>query len=263
MARTKKQATEVEQKEPLFEKEKVMEETEKAVEEAVAEFVAISAEAQKKRKPRAKKAEAKETVEIKSDKESEIDILKAQVEELKAQLQAQSNAAPLQAVIVDSGEKVHLLWQAPVAEDNVLLIGENGQYGRIVGSTGSAFIPKSDLSRVLDSAMRMFIDKRWMIVVSGLDDEEKESLGVNYKEGELLDRNAFRKMVSLGDKMLDIYPALCEEHQAIVAKRYYEAYKNKEYVKRELIVALNKIKAEPAFQKIIEEMNEADLKTGK
>lgn len=192
------------------------------------------------------------------DRSAEIDALKAEIEALREQLQSASNR-PVQAVVVDSGEKVHLLWQAPVADDNVLLIGENGMYGRIIGKSGSAFIPKNELSRILDAPMRMYIDKRWMVVVSGLNEEEKESLGVNYREGEILDKRAFLKMIEIGDEMLEIYPKLCPDHQQMVAKCYYEAYHSKKYVKRELVVALNRMKEDPAFKKIIEEMNERDL----
>ena len=192
---------------------------------------------------------------------NELEDLKAQIRMLQEQLmmQATQPQQPIQAVLYDSGEKVHLLWQAEVADDNLLLVGENGMYGRIIGKTGSAFIPKNELSRVLDTAMRAYIDKRWMIVVSGLDDEEKESLGVNYKDGEILDKKAFAKMIEMGDEMLNIFPELCESHQEMVAKRFYEAYHSNKYVKRELVVALNKIHSYPAFKAIIEEMNAADL----
>ena len=247
MARGKKAAAQIME-------ESVVVNNEDAVEEVKAEETAAAEEevkAEPKKRTKAKKEEAVESA-------SEIELLKAQIEELKAQLQ-QSAVAPVQAVLVDPGEKVHLLWQAPVMDENVLLIGDNGAYGRITGKSGSAFIPKSELSRILDSAMRSFIDRRWMIVVSGLDEEERESLGVNYKEGEVLDKKAFENMIKLGDQMLEIYPSLCDEHKAIVAKTFYEAYQNKKFVKRDLVVALNKIKPEPAFKKIIEEMNEADL----
>lgn len=191
----------------------------------------------------------------------ELEMLKAQIAMLQEQLKLQATQPqqPIQAVLYDSGEKVHLLWQAEVADDNLLLVGENGMYGRIVGKTGSAFIPKNELSRVLDTAMRYYIDKRWMIVVSGLDDEEKESLGVDYKDGEILDKKAFAKMIEMGDEMLNIYPELCESHQEMVAKRFYEAYHSNKAIKRDLVLALNKIHPVPAFKAIIEEMNAADL----
>lgn len=243
MARTKKTPAVQIMEENIEVKEETVEKAEE--EKTVAEE---EVKAEPKKRTRTKKAE----------EPSEIDLLKAQIEELKAQLQ-QSASAPVQAVLVDSGEKVHLLWQAPVMDENVLLIGDNGAYGRITGKSGSAFIPKSELSRILDASMRSYIDMRWMIVVSGLDEEERESLGVNYKEGEILDKKAFENMIKIGDQMLEIYPNLCDEHKEIVAKTYYEAYKNKKFVKRELVLELNKIQPEPAFKKIIEEMNEADL----
>jgi hypothetical protein len=212
------------------------------------------------------KQEAKvEETANKTPEHDELEALKAQIKLLQEQLmlQATQPQQPIQAVLYDSGEKVHLLWQAEVADDNLLLVGENGMYGRIVGKTGSAFIPKNELSRVLDTAMRAYIDQRWMIVVSGLDDEEKESLGVDYKDGEILDKKAFAKMIEMGDEMLEIFPELCESHQEMVAKRFYEAYHSNKAVKRDLVVALNKIHSYPAFKAIIEEMNAADLEDNK
>lgn len=173
-------------------------------------------------------------------------------------------AAPQVVQVMGDSEKVHFLWQAEVADDNVVLFGEHGMYGQIVGKTGSFYVPKNDLSRVLTDLTRVFLKKRWLIVVSGLSDEEREALGCDYCEGELLDKKAFAKMVEIGDEMLDIYPKLCEGHKKMVAARYAEAYgKNSPYVTRERVVKLNemsKSKQNPRgdFVAIIEQMNERE-----
>lgn len=161
-------------------------------------------------------------------------------------------------------EKVHFLWQAEVADDNTVQFGEGGMYGSIVGKTGSFYVPKSDMSRILTNMNRKFLKDRWLIVVSGLDDEERETLGVDYKEGELLDRKAFAKMVELGDRMLEIYPDLCEGHKMMVAQRYAEAYaQGSPYVTRERVVKLNKLSKRKGHERgdfigIIEAMNATD-----
>lgn len=179
----------------------------------------------------------------------------------KAQTQA---VVPQVVQLAQETEKVHFLWQAEVAEDNTVHFGEGGMYGSIVGKTGSFYVPKSDLSRVLTNMNRKFLQDRWLIIVSGLDEEERETLGVNYKEGELLDRKAFAKMVELGDKMLDIYPALCEGHKKMVAQRYADAYaQGSPYVTRERVVALNNLSKRKGHERgdfigIIEAMNALD-----
>lgn len=207
-----------------------------------------------------KKVEAK-AAEPKEKAVDEIALLKEQIELLKAELAASKNAQP-QIVVAspDNGERVHLLWQAEVADDNIVEFGDHGMYGRIVGKTGSIYVPKNDLSRVLDSMNRLFLDKRWLIVVSGLTDEEREALGVAYKEGEILDKKAFQKLLDLEkDELLEIYPELCESHKEMIAKRFYEAYTSGKPVKRDIVVALNNIAPVEAFKAIINGMNEADL----
>lgn len=217
----------------------------------------------------AKKAEeaAKKQAEEKTDNTSaEMESLKAQIAQLQEML-AQAQRPQVIQVSNDT-ERVHFLWQAPVADDNVQMFGENGMYGRIVGKTGNFFIPKSDLSRILDDRVRYMLDQRWLIVVSGLDAEEREALGCDYKEGEYLDKKAFSKMVELGDEMIDIYRNLCKGQREMVAQRYVEAYEEgSPYVTRDIVVKLNKISKElnndksfrGDFISIIESMNEADV----
>ena len=152
--------------------------------------------------------------------ESEVELLKAQIEALKAEMASQVEsfkeamaAQKTQVVqVTASTEQVHFLWMAPVADDNTQDFGQGGMFGRIIGKTGEFFVPKNDLSRILDHMTRMFLDRRWLIAVSGLSEDEREALGVDYKEGELLDRKAFSKLIELGDTILEIFPSLCEGH---------------------------------------------------
>lgn len=200
---------------------------------------------------------------------SEADVLREQNELLKKQLEAmqkqmESLAKPQVVQVMADTEKVHFLWQAEVSDSNVVHFGDGGMYGRIVGKTGSFYVPKSDLSRVLTEVNRLHLKRRWLIIVSGLDDEERIALGVDYKEGELLDKRAFAKMVDLGDEILEIYPALCEGHKKMVAQRYAEAFrKNNPNVTRERVLALNAMSKEAGSEKgdfapIIEMMNQRD-----
>ena len=206
--------------------------------------------------------------------EGEVALLKAQIEALKEEMakQMESFKEAMSAVqkpqivqLTASTEQVHFLWMADVAPDNVQDFGPGGMYGRIIGKTGEFFVPKNDVSRILDNITRMCLDRRWLIVVDGLSEDEREALGVNYNEGELLDRKAFAKMIELGDKILEIFPALCEGHKEMVAKRYYEAWMEKNpFVHREIVAELNRMAKQAgmkdnAFSAIIEGMNKAEV----
>lgn len=176
----------------------------------------------------------------------------------------QQQAAPNIIQYVGDTEKVHFLWQAEVADDNTVFFGDGGMYGQIVGKTGHFYVPKSELSRVLTDVNRVYLKRRWLIVVSGLTEEERAALGVDYREGELLDNRAFAKMVELGDELLSIYPKLCEGHRKMVAQRYMEAYsRGSAYVTRERVVKLNAMSKEVNggngdFDALIRMMNDAD-----
>ena len=193
-------------------------------------------------------------------RDEEIALLKAKLEELATELAKKSVQPQIVVAAPDNGERVHFLWQAEVADDNIVEFGDGGMYGRIVGKTGSFYVPKNDLSRVLSALNRLFLEKRWLIILSGLTDEEREALGVDYRDGEILDKKAFQKIVELSkDELVEIYPELCDSHKEMVAKRFFEAYSNGVKVDRETIVALNNIAPVEAFKEIINEMNEADL----
>lgn len=174
--------------------------------------------------------------------------------------------APQIVQVSTSAEQVHFLWMAPLADDNVVQFGDGGMYGNIVGKTGSFYVPKPDLSRILTEMNRRFMAQRWLLVVSGLTDEEREALGVDYKSGEVLDKRAFAKLVELGDELLNIYPALCEGHKVMAAQMYADAYRQgSRYVTRERTVKLNALSKRKGHEKgdfitIIEDMNEKDTK---
>ena len=193
--------------------------------------------------------------EFKDQKDIEIENLKARLAMMEGQM-AQQAAQPQRIIVAPAdSERVWFLWMADVCEENQILIGENGQYGRIVGQTGTFYVPKQDLSRVMDSAFRYYLEHRWLIVLSGLTDEEKEALGVNYREGEVLNEKAFRSIAKMGEDLLEIFPALCEEHKEMVASKYHDAYMAGEPIKRDMVLKLNKIYPNVAFKDILEDMN--------
>lgn len=181
-----------------------------------------------------------------------------------ANVQPQTPVTPQIIQVANDSEMVHFLWEAPVADDNVVFFGEGGIFGQIVGKSGSFYVPHRDLSRVLTDVNRVFMARRWLIVVSGLSDDEREALGVNYKDGEILDKRVFARMAEYSDEMLSLYPKLCEGHKKMVAQTYAEEYAlGNPNITREIVVKLNEMSKTPKNQRgdfisIIEEMNARD-----
>lgn len=205
-------------------------------------------------------------------KYSEADLQRA-IEQALAK-QAETIQRPQVITVSADVEKVWFLWQAPVADYNVIEFGDHGMYGRITGQTGTFYVPKPDLSRIMTEINRYYIDIRWLVILSGLNEDEREIYGVNYADGEIIDKGAFPKLVELGDEILSIFPKLCPSHKLIVAQRYMEAYMNgSNKVTRDRVVKLNEMSKKDfanlpdgnvlkrgAFASIIDEMNQKDAK---
>lgn len=188
--------------------------------------------------------------------------MQAQIEALQAQISA---ATPTVTVNAPERERVTFRWQAPVSDDNVLEIGENGRFAIVTGRQGTFFVPKDELGRVLTPMVRNFLRDRWLIVLDGLDEAERAAYGVDYKPGEVLDSKAFMRLVDLGSGIMEIYPKLCVGNRRIVSKLMYEAWKNGGYkkIKRNVVKDLEDYCSandpeEKTFQKILAEMNEKD-----
>lgn len=188
------------------------------------------------------------------------ELLQKQMEEMQRQFLAMQRPQVIQ--MAAETERVYFLWQADVADYNTVTFGPGGMYGSITGKTGTFSVPKNELSRILDNRTRSFIERRWLIVLDGLTDEERESMGVAYRDGEILDRKVFDKMVDLSlDEIREIYPKLCDSHKEIVARHFYEAWLNRSAnVTREKVIALRDMTRDmgldvQAFQTILKEMN--------
>ena len=188
-----------------------------------------------------------------SDLKLQNELLRQQLEQLKEQV----SKAPQIIQVANDTELIDFLWIAPVADDNEFLIG-GGAYGKITGKVGNFSIPKSNLSQILDSTTRKFIENRWLIVLSGLTDNERVMYGVDYKPGEYMDREVFLRMLDLKDGIVDIYKDLCDASKEIVAKMYFEAWTDpvkKHKVRRETVVALNKLSSQKGLKAILDDMN--------
>lgn len=120
-------------------------------------------------------------------------------------------------------EKVVMRWMAPVSDENVATFGDNGRYGQVTGKNGTVMVPKSEWSRFYDETMRRFMDRRWLVVLSGMTDDERKLYHCDYRKGEIMDEKGFANIFAMGDELLDVFDVLCTEHQEMVAKSFCEA----------------------------------------
>ena len=237
------------------------------------------------RTPRQKKEAATEKA-TKAVKETpaETTFTQAQVEDMIAKATAEAVAKALanvpqqpvqttQIIQVADNEKVVMRFQAEIADDNVATFGPNGMYGQVTGKRGTVIVPKGEWSRFYDESTRRMIDDRWLIVISGMDDDERHRYNCDYKPGEVLDEQAFDKLLDMGDELIDIFPTLCASHQEMVGRRYLDAWNagDKRVLDRGRVTKLNEISKKSyanaadtdirrrgIFWPIIEGLNKAD-----
>lgn len=195
-------------------------------------------------------------------RDEEIEALKLLVRQLQDQLKEQK---PRVVQVMADTEKVVMRFQAEVADDNVATFGPEGMYGQVTGKTGTITVPKSEWSRFYNESVRNMIYRRWLIVLSGMDEQERELYGCNYKPGEVLDEMAFHKLLDLGRDLVAVFPALCETHKEMVASRFLTAWMDGDSraMDRELIVGLNELSKSEKHKKgmftpIIEGLNAKD-----
>lgn len=194
---------------------------------------------------------------------AEIAALRAMIEQLQQQLD-QKNQQPSIIQVLGDQEKVVMLFQAEVADDNLAVFGPNGMYGQVTGKTGKVIVPKSEWSRFYNESVRSMIRRRWLIVLSGMTDDERQLYDCSYREGELLETGVFNRLLDMGCGVTEIFPQLCRDHQEMVARRFVSAWMDGDARtnNRELIVKLNELSKQDGqkglFTRIIEGMNAQD-----
>ena len=170
-------------------------------------------------------------------------------------------------------EVVVLRFQDEVNDNNVIQLGPNGKFGQITGKEATITIRKQDfIGEFRTTLVQSLLKSRNLIVISGLTEDERKIYGVDYQKGEFLEPIVYKRLIEMGDEILDIFPALNPTWREMVASKFMDAYDNKKLkCTRETLLALNKIsKADYAhlpkddvrrkggFYAIIHRMNAAD-----
>ncbi|MBQ8497531.1 MAG: hypothetical protein IJ489_08775 [Clostridia bacterium] len=119
-------------------------------------------------------------------------------------------------------EYVTLMYLGNIAEGTVVTMGKLGQFYK---SGDTRDIPKRDFLQNMDIRLTKMLESRQILVLSGLDDRERERYGLLYADGEVLTREQFDKILSYSDKQItEIFSLLCPEHQKMVAGKIMNAY---------------------------------------
>ena len=136
---------------------------------------------------------------------------------------AQQTPQPAQASTDDS---VTVMFIAEVSPENMLVIPGYGS----LRPTSTLDIPKNEFKgKFMMPLVRKLIDKRHLIVLNGLTEDERKRFNCNYKEGEVMDEQMFDHVLDLDeDKLVSAFSLLCDEHKKFVCRKIITAYEKQQ-----------------------------------
>ena len=141
--------------------------------------------------------------------------------------QAVANYAPAPVPAQTAGESVvTVLFIAEVSKENQL---ELPGYGAMRPNSYLE-IPKKEFGgKFMSPLARLLIDKRHLLVVDGLTEDERIRWNCDYKDGEVLSERVFDHMLDYDTAQLcDIVSHLCDEHKRFVCRRITQARVDKD-----------------------------------
>lgn len=135
--------------------------------------------------------------------------------------EALANSAPSVVQVQSQEDMVRVLFIGAIAKGSAV---DLGSWGQIYSDGGMIDVPKRLFVSGISATVNSLLEDRKLIVVSGLDDGERERYGVLYKESELLTSEMYGKLLDYdADHLEEIYKKLCDEHKKIVARVIYSA----------------------------------------
>lgn len=155
-------------------------------------------------------------------------------------------------VLTVRDEKVTLLFMGGIAKGTIVPLGS---LGKITRDGGMIEVSKKDFLQGVDPVVDSMLEDRKLIVLNGLDEDERIRYDVDYKPGELLDVKAFKRILDYeADEIAAIYKNLCDEHKTLVAKifntAYFEEHDNRVSLRK--VQSLNALGA--GFDRILRDM---------
>lgn len=166
-------------------------------------------------------------------------------------------------VVVVPEEKVTLLFIGGIAKGTSVNLGK---LGKINKDGGTIDISKKEFLQGINETIDLLLAKRKLIVINGLDEEEKERYGVQYEDGTLLTAKQYHKLLDYADDTIcEIYDKLCDQHQETVARVIISAYTEAKdpRVNTEKLKKLNKISKkkhpEGVFTEILKKINADEI----
>lgn len=170
--------------------------------------------------------------------------LMEQLAKMQAEIEAMKQNGG-KVVMAKPEENVELTYIAAVSPNNVLSLGE---YGTLNGVGGYIEVPRKEFGgKFLTPEVRGLLNARRLIVLNGLNEDERKRYGVDYKDGELLDMQMFDRLLDMPlDRLKEIFTKLCPEHRQVVATRFISAYqKGDNRISREKVEPLNDLSKVP------------------
>ena len=183
--------------------------------------------------------------------ENEAIFTRAQVEEMIAEAVRKATQATVKEAADDM---VTMLYLAEVSKDDTLILPG---FGTLRPHSYLQVTKREFGSKFMSTLARKLIDRRYLLVISGLTDDERERWNCLYRPGEVMSEKVFDKILTLPkDEICEIFRHLCPEHRQFIATRFITAAERKDNrVSLDKAVALNEISKESGeelFRPIIE-----------
>lgn len=212
------------------------------------------------RKPTEKKEETKKFSSEDIQAVLQTPEAQALMQTMVAQMLANQQPTVVQ-VAAQKEEMVTLLYMGAVADGSTVHLGD--KLGDIMGRGGTRTISKTVFFENMTPNVLNRLKDRRLIVLDGMTEEERERYGVNYKDGELVGKEIYYKLLDLPENtVVSIFKKACYRHKQLIASLYADAYGlGDNRINQPLIQKLNKVSKETdkdgMFTAILKDMAKA------
>lgn len=149
---------------------------------------------------------------------------KAEVQKMIAEAVAKALASAREGSVIQvrPEQYVTVTYVGPMAPKTAFYLEGMGKINR---SGGTLQIPKEKFLQGIDYRMEKMLEKRKLIVLSGLTEEETDRYGVRYRKGEYLTDQVYRSLPRLpAQELISIFRDLCDWHRRAFANAIESDY---------------------------------------